>query len=160
MIEDIVFLSVDQMKRVRPCTNTVVVSILDLSEAQYRPRLAGFRSVLVLNFEDTYEETKLAAPGSWPDEPTDAEHARFCQGRGERIPTLTDARKIVDFLFRHHCSDEPLKLVVHCYGGVSRSAAVAAWASERFLVPIGNRDMRSTEYANKRLLRLMDKAAR
>lgn len=159
MIKDIVFLSVDQMKRVRPSTTSVVVSILDHSEAQYRPRLAGFRSVLTLDFEDTYEETKLAAPGSWPDEPSDAEHARFCQGRGERIPSLTDARKIVDFLFRHHRSDEALNLVVHCYGGVSRSAAVAAWASERFHVPIGNRDMRSTEYANKRVLRLLDKAA-
>lgn len=159
MIKEILFLSVDQMKAVRPNLATVVVSILDRSEASYRPRLANFRSVLTLSFEDTYEELKLAKPGSWPDEPTPEEHARFAQGRGEEVPTLTDAQRIADFVRRHHAASEPLTLIAHCYGGVSRSAAVAHWANEICGAPLGNEGMKTTEHANKRLLRLLAKTA-
>ncbi|KWT98282.1 MULTISPECIES: hypothetical protein [unclassified Variovorax] len=157
MIEELIFLSLAGMKRVRPALDTLVISILDRSEEQARPPLGGFRSVLVLNFEDTYEELKLAAPGAWPDEPTPEEHARFCQGAGELVPTLTDAKRIFDFLTLHRFSDEKLKLVVHCHGGISRSAAVAEWISVNLWLPIANG--RSTEYANLRLMRLLDKAA-
>lgn len=157
MFKEVLFLSVDQMKAYKPSLDTVVISILDRSESAKRPRLGGFRSVLSLEFEDTYEEVKCAAPGSWPDEPTDEEHAQFAQGPGERVPTLTDARKIVEFLDRHHQTFDQLVLVVHCYGGISRSAAVASWAASRYWAPIGT--MRGTDYANKRLMRLMDKAA-
>lgn len=157
MIKEILFLSVQQMKRLKPSLDTVVVSILDNSESESRPRLGGFHSVLSLAFEDTYEEVKMAEPGSWPDEPTDEEHARFSQGPGERVPTLTDARKIVEFIERHQQSSNNLILVAHCHGGISRSAAVASWTAVRYWVPITTRC--STDYANKRLLRLMDKAA-
>ena len=159
MIKEILFLSVDQMKRIKPSLDTVVVSILDASERAHRPRLAGFKSVLCLEFEDTYEEIKLAGEGAWPDEPTDVEHARFAQGRGERIPTLTDARAIVEFVQRHQECPEEVTLIAHCFGGISRSAAVAVWTSVRYWIPIANANMRSTDGANKRLMRLMDKAA-
>jgi predicted protein tyrosine phosphatase len=159
MIKDIDFLSVAQMRRVRPSLDTVVVSILDNSESTERPRLAGFRSVLSLEFEDTSEESKKHEPGSWPDEPTDEEHARFALYPGERAPTLTDAERIVEFIRRHHASPDALNLVVHCHGGISRSAAVAHWASARLWVPMSNANMRSTDRANPRLLRLLDRAA-
>lgn len=158
MFKDITFLPVDQMKGLRPSLDTVVVSVLDRSEAYARPRLGGFRSVLQLEFEDTYEELKCAAPGSWPDEPSDEEHARFAQGAGERVPTLTDAARIVEFLHRHHRDATPLTLVAHCFGGVSRSAAIAHWASVRFWVPIRYTKLKTTDHANRRLLRLLDKA--
>ena len=156
MLTEIVFFGIDEMKQLPPCAGTVVVSILDQSEASQRPSLAGFRDVLAMQFEDTYEELKLAKPGDWPDEPSDAQHDRYRQGKGERVPALSDARRIVDFLKQHHDSREPLKLVVHCYGGISRSAAVASWAAVRFFVPLNT--SRSTDRANSRLLRLMDKA--
>ncbi|TBR76877.1 MAG: hypothetical protein EPN64_06550, partial [Burkholderiaceae bacterium] len=157
MIEDIQFLSVDRMKRIRPDRATVVVSILDRSEAAHRPRLAGFRSVIELDFEDTCEATKLAEPGTWPDEPGEDEHSRLAQGPGERVPSLQDAKKIVDFINTNQRSTERLHLVVHCFGGVSRSAAVARWASMKCMVPILGTI--STDRANPRLLRLLDKAA-
>lgn len=156
MFKEILFLGVDSMRHIRPSQSTVVISILDRSEAESRPRLGGFRGVLTLEFEDTYEEIKLAKPGSWPDDPTDDEHVQFAQGQGERVPTLTDATKIIEFLKKHNSSPETFTLVVHCYGGISRSAAVASWAAVRYWVPIAT--MRSTDYANKRLMRLMDKA--
>lgn len=157
MFREIHFLSAPEMKRVKPSDAVVVVSILDASEEHARRKhFRGFRGVLKLGFEDTYEEAKLAQAGWWPDEPTDEEHARFAQQRGERICTLTDATKIVNFLVRHAEMPDSFTLIAHCFGGVSRSAAVAHWASARFFVPIATQ--RSVEYANKRLLRLMDKA--
>ncbi len=157
MFKEVIFMSAEKMALFKPCLNTVVVSVLDRSEEHRRPALTGFRDVLRLKFEDTYEEGKLAQLGSWPDEPTDEEHARFCQGRGERIATLTDAQAIVDFLAKHHDTFDQLTLVAHCMAGISRSSAVASWASVRYWAPI-NCTM-STEWANPRLMRLMNKAA-
>ena len=55
----------------------------------------------------------------------------------------------------HHRSQEQLHLVTHCFGGISRSAAIAEWASARCWVPIlGDAPDRS----NPRLLRLLNKA--
>ena len=158
MIEDIVFLSVAEMRLVRPRLNTVVISVLDQSElrARPRPRLGGFRSALALDFEDS--EESLGAP-AWPDNPTDEEHALFCDGRGERVPTLEDALRIVRFVHGHQTSTERLHLVVHCFGGISRSAAVAEWAAVRCWAPLLSRGQRTTEGANRRLLRLLNKAA-
>jgi predicted protein tyrosine phosphatase len=157
MFKEVIFLSAEKMKMFKPSPDVVVVSILDKSEEKDRPALEGFRDVLRLQFEDTYEEMKLAEAGGWPDEPTDEEHARFAQARDERIPTLTDARAIVEFLAKHHRTFDQLTLVAHCHGGISRSAAIATWAATRYWAPINC--MMSTEWANRRLMRLMDKAA-
>lgn len=156
MFTEILFLSLDQMKHLAPNDRTVVVSILDNSEASQRPILEGFKDVLALEFEDTYESLKYAKFGDWPDEPTREQHACFAQGKNERVPTLSDAKKIVDFLSTHHHSPDKLTLVAHCHGGISRSAAVASWASVRWWIPLGT--MKTTEGANPRLYALMDKA--
>lgn len=152
MFLSIQYLSLEKFKLLKPSTDTVVVSILDESEWPKRPRLANWRSALALKFEDTYEEVKCAS-AHWPDEPTAEEHARYCQGAGERIPTLTDAQLIRDFLEWHGTSLEQLHLIVHCYAGVSRSSAVAQWAAGRFFVPLE----REPGYPNKRVLRLLGK---
>ena len=47
-------------------------------------------------------------------------------------------------------------LVVHCFAGISRSAAVAAFASDRFGVEIDQANP-DTSCANARLLRLLGK---
>lgn len=157
MFKEVLFLSAEKMAMFKPSLNVVVVSILDRSEEHNRPPLEGFRDVLRLHFEDTYEEGKLAKAGDWPDDPTDEEHARFAQHRGERVPTLTDAKAIVEFLAKHHGTFEQLTLLAHCQGGISRSAAVATWTAVRYWAPINS--VMSTDWANKRLIRLMDKAA-
>jgi predicted protein tyrosine phosphatase len=158
MFKEVLFLSVYQMQNYPASEDAVVVSILDRSEAADRPALIGFRDVLRLEFEDTYEEIHREVP-LWPDNPTDAEHALFSQGPGERIPSLKDAEQIVTFLAKHQMFvHPPLTLIAHCHGGISRSAAVASWASVRYWAPIGNQH--SPDYANPRLLRLLNKAAR
>jgi predicted protein tyrosine phosphatase len=156
MISDVLFCSLDRFRALEPCPRTVVVSILDHSEAPRRPSFAGYREALVLQFEDTYEEARRSR-GFWPAEPTEEEHARLASAPHERVPALSDAERIVAFLETHHRAPELLHLRVHCYGGISRSAAVAHWASVRFWAPI--LDGRSTDFANRRLLRLLDAAA-
>jgi predicted protein tyrosine phosphatase len=156
MIAEILFISVDQMSATPASDDVVVISILDASEENFRPNLIGFKEFLNLQFEDTGEEMFHADPGAWPDDPDDVDHAIFSQGRGEKIPSLTDARKIVEFINKHQQSDEEVTLIAHCFAGISRSAAVASWASSKYQIPIVS--MSSPEYANQRLIRLMHKA--
>ncbi len=158
MITDIKFFSLERMKEVVPSRKIAVVSILDKDEELNRPIFKGFGPVLILQFEDTFEEGKLASPGAWPDEPSEEEHTRFCQRKGERISTLSNARDIVNFLAQRQSEAETWTLIAHCAGGISRSAAVAHWASVKYWVPITG-GLGHTDFANARLLRLMDKAA-
>lgn len=144
-----------------PSRDTVMVSILDMQERQTLrlPRLGGYRSVLSLSFEDTAEETKLAEIGSWEDDPDEVDHARFSQGYGERIPTLEDAKKIVEFVNEHHESEEALHFIVHCRAGISRSAALAQWVIAHTGAAMAPDVQMSLTHANPRLTRLLHKAA-
>jgi predicted protein tyrosine phosphatase len=156
MFKEVIFLGAEQMAMFKPSLDTVVVSILDKSEEHHRPPLEGFRDVLRLQFFDTWEETKLAVPESWPDEPTEEEHVRFARG-DEKVPALSHAQEIVAFLDKHHQTFDQLTLVAHCKGGISRSAAVAGWAAARYWAPLTS--IMTTEHANPRLMRLLNKAA-
>jgi len=156
MFKEVQLYSVEEMAMFKPSKDVVVVSMLDKSEEHKRPPLDGFRDVLRLQFYDTWEEDKLVADGAWPDQPTDEEHAKFARGN-ERIVALSDAQAIVEFLDKYHQTFDQLTLVTHCFGGISRSAAVAAWASARYWAPLTSK--RSTDYANPRLMRLLNKAA-
>lgn len=157
MFKEVIFYNLDEMRAARASPDAVVISILDRMEEPRRPTLTGYRDVLKLHFEDTHEEEKLAHPGDWAEEPSDEEHARFAKRKGERIFTMTDAREILKFLALHHSTFENLTLIVHCYGGISRSAAVAKWASVKYWAPITGK--RTPVYPNPRVLRLLDKAA-
>ena len=159
MLTSIEFTSLEGFRSKRPSLGVVVISILDQSERarERRPNLSGYRSALEMHFEDTSEEVKYAAPGAWPDTPDAVDQARFAQGIGELVPTLRDAERIFEFVQAHHGSAERLTLLVHCFAGLSRSAAVAKWASEAFGVPMATD--RSTERSNPRLLRLLAKVA-
>lgn len=157
MIEDLNFYALDQMLLVKPCPQTAVISVLDNDEAKQRPLFEGFHSSLILEFYDTEEPGRSRPTTLWPDEPTEAEHEEFCLCKHERAPSLSDAKKIVDFIAALHQSPERHKVVVHCKAGLSRSAAIAAWVSVVYWVPMSG--CRSTEEANSRMLRLLDKAA-
>lgn len=158
MIQGIRFLSVSKMKQERRCKDTIVISILESSESPDRPRLPGFRGVISLEFEDTAEEHHKLEPGAWPDEPTAEEHVKYAY-RGERLPSLSDAERIVRFLEYHHASPDPVKLIVHCHGGISRSAAVAHWVGVRYWIPVTMHEGQSLDRANPRVMRLLNKAA-
>ena len=155
-------MSLAKARGLRAHTGSLLVSILGAHEAQARrrPALAGWRSVLVLEFEDACEnEIARSGPaGDWPLEPTQDEHAAILgAGRG-RVPALSDARKIVQFVARHHASDEPLRLIVHCQAGVSRSVMVAHKVQHWLGLAEDSRVASCLPYANQRLARLLELA--
>jgi len=116
----------------------VVVSI---TSPDSRPaRLAeGYRDVLRMAFWD------LAAP---------------CQWGGETLLPISrrQAEAIVAFLERWHAHPESLTLLVHCEAGISRSAAVARYASERYRVPVEDIQP-DCPWANSEVLRQLRQAA-
>lgn len=164
MLTQVSFLDVHAMRRMEPDLHTVVVSILDRSEEQHRPKHLGrFADHLCLTFEDVFEEVHgvCGFEKPWPPVMSDDEHARVVHQPGEHAPQLTDARRIVEFVRKHARSAQPVRLVVHCFGGISRSAAVAQWVSVVHWVPLvqAHGGTTCTDRANPRLLRLLDMAA-
>lgn len=158
MLKEVRFMGVWEAQQVEPNQTIVVISILDQFEEHNRPtRLKEFRDNLVLSFVDTSEE-----PGEphWPDQMSEADHRAACTWDEDRAPELVDAQRILAFVNKHHSAAETLSLVVHCHGGVSRSAAVAQWVCERLKVsmPQLGDGIHSLEGANLRVLRMLDKA--
>jgi predicted protein tyrosine phosphatase len=140
---------------VDPAGNVVAISITDPDErpAKVRP---GFRAVLRLSFHDIMEESLGLNVGDLPDlHPRHAVGVRLFWGQAE-LCDANDARRVLTFLDHHANSAEKLHLVVHCHAGISRSAAVAAFAADRFGIEIDQANP-DTSCANTRLLRLLGK---
>lgn len=159
MLVDVRFLSVREARVLTPGKRTVIISILDEFEEHNRPdHLAQFRDHLVMNFVDTSE--KEGEP-HWPDQMTPEEHLAACTWDIDRAPELSDAQAIIDFLRKHHADPEPIRLVVHCHGGISRSAAVAQWVATAYGIPLPQLGdgVHELDGANPRVMRLLDKAA-
>lgn len=156
MFKDIIFCSVDSVASLKRPSRLALVSILDRSEESHRPDLSRFGKVLTMHFEDMFEEAQGMEPGSIADTPTDAEHAKYGWGKGERLMTLQDAKDIVDFVLKAAQDPRIETLAVHCYAGISRSAAVALFFSLKLAVPLDT--CASTDFANPRVLRLLEKA--
>ena len=132
--------------------NMVVISIAADDEF---PTLLDrpFADVLQLNFHDVSEESLGISIGTIPDvSPT-----QKLIINGKVLPDYNDAIAIIEFLNKHNCEDFNYTLVCHCEGGVSRSAAVAKFASLMYKARIAGIDD-DTSLANPRLLRLLYKA--
>ncbi len=163
MITDIRFVSLSRINRLKPRKNVAVISILDNSERsvcreQFVPE--GWGPCLALSFEDSAEEHFSAFKDKlWPNvicqDELDAINAVCSQGR-ECIPLLQDAQAIWTFVSRLHRASESLRLIVHCKGGMSRSAAVAKALSTKLDIPVVFSGLRTFKHANPRVLRLFD----
>jgi predicted protein tyrosine phosphatase len=158
MLDEVLWMSVRESRLLAPCPSTVIISILDQFEEHARPQhLHAFADHLVLNFVDTFER-----PGEsyWPDQMSEEEHKAACTWDGDRATEKSDAQKIAAFVARHHAAPAPTRLVVHCYGGVSRSAAVAKWVADTYGVPMPQLGdgVHRLEGANPRVIRLLTKA--
>ncbi|MDT4855937.1 hypothetical protein FQZ97_903100 [compost metagenome] len=159
MLKEVLFMGVREASRLEPSPTTMIISILDQFDEHNRPqRLHEFRDHLILNFVDTFE--KPGVP-HWPDQMSEAEHRAACTWDEDRAPELSDAQRIVTFVDRHHSQIEAVSLVVHCHGGVSRSAAVAKWVGETLGVAMPQLvdGIHTLDGANPRVLRLLDRAA-
>jgi predicted protein tyrosine phosphatase len=155
MLKSVEFMSLKSMKALEPNMAVAVISIHDSATIRNLPTFAGFFDVLQLNMLDVCEEHAGLAPGTWADEPSLEQHLEYCQIPENFVPSLSHAQAIRTYVDSLHASAEGIELVVHCSAGVSRSAAIASWASERFGGNLYDRaDVGLTE-ANPRVLRLL-----
>lgn len=160
MLKEVHFMGVREAGQLELRTDTVIISILDQFEECNRPNhLHQFRDHLILYFVDTFEK-----PGEpdWPDQMSEEEHKTICKYDEDKAPELNDAQRMVEFINRYHVAPEEVRLVVHCQGGVSRSAAVAKWVGEVYRVPLPQLGdgIHRLDGANPRVLRLLAKAWR
>jgi len=155
MLKQVSFMSLQRMQALEASKHAIVVSVTDSSPHSVRPQLDGYRDVLRLEFIDITEEHVGAEPGAWPLEPTPLQHEQLTELWGERMPALSDAVAIRTFLDAHHAGIESIEVLVHCFAGASRSAAIAMWAAAYYGVPLVDLSGRGTGEANERLLRLL-----
>lgn len=155
MLKSVEFMSLKAVKSLPSDASVAIISIRDSSTVRDLPTFRGFREVLPLHMLDTCEEHALQAPGSWAEEPTDAQHLQYCEIPDNFAPSLSHAHAIRAFVDQLHDCAEELDLVVHCSAGVSRSAAVALWAAERFGVTLRDEAGVGLGEANPRILRLL-----
>lgn len=135
----------------------IMVSILSSADGELpRPNLANFASSLSLDLVDCHEDIRNMPIGGWGPQ-LESLPDRFkgaSAGFNEQGPTLTHARKIQRFLAKHQELPERLVVMAHCFGGVSRSAAVAEYAASRYRIPIVG-EYTNLSRANPRLLHLL-----
>lgn len=156
MLKSVEFMSLKSMKSLQPNESVAVISIHDSATIQDLPDFNGFSDVLRLNMLDVCEEHMGQAPGTWAGEPSLAQHSEYCGIDENYAPSLSHANAIRAFVDNLHARAEELDLVVHCSFGVSRSAAVAGWASERFGVKLHDRAGVGLGEANARITRLLN----
>lgn len=155
MLKSIAFMSLAAVKKLQPNATAAVISIRDSSRSQELPSFDGYLRVLPIHMMDVAEEHWRYPPGAWADEPTATQHAEYCESPDDFAPSLSHARVINRFLLELHADISAVDVVVHCSQGVSRSAAVAGWAADRFGIPLIDPAGQGLNEANPRLLRLL-----
>jgi len=155
MLKSVEFMSLKSMKSLQPNKAVAVISIHDSSTLRDLPTFNGFLDVLRLNMLDVCEEHMRQAPGAWAEEPSVEQHSEYCSIDENYAPSLSHANAIRAFVDIIHAHADAIELVVHCSAGVSRSAAVAGWTSERFGVKLHDRAGVGLKEANPRITRLL-----
>lgn len=158
MLKSVLFVSkATFVNRIKATPNMVVISIG--SDDDDPPRLnRGFAGAIRLCFEDHSEETAGLPVGILPDlHPRHAAGVRIYANNYE-LCDWNDARRIVTQLDHYAVKEGEFELVVHCQAGISRSAAVAQFAADRYCAVIENANP-DTSGANPRLLRLLNRYA-
>lgn len=155
MLNSVSFMSLAAFKAVPARPDLAVISIRDYSLTPKLPSFEGYRFVLPVHMLDVAEEHWRLPPGTWADEPTASQHLEYCGEPDEHAPSLSHAIAIQKFLVELHTDSTGFDVVVHCSQGVSRSAAVAGWAAEKFSIPLLDPAGQGLNEANPRLQRLL-----
>lgn len=106
-----------------------LIQILGDSEGPF-PDARGAEQVLQLRFDDVHDTSPGLVPadvGTFLASDAALVEKEMAPGARElvRLFGISHARRIVQFAQEAHDEAEDMELVVHCLGGVSRSAAVA-----------------------------------
>ena len=117
LIQGIYFFSYEQFRSIRPNSRDVVVSVSDrFYEADVTD---GYLDVLRLKFSDVVS------------------HEEVCGAHEGVVPFSTrHALAIAELLNRVITTGGVRYLLIHCYAGISRSAAIAWWASRYYKLPL------------------------
>ena len=159
MITNILHTGVVHASSIKPSNNTVIISILDRNSKIPRPSFISFKETLFLTFKDRCEED-YKLNWYWPDEISESYASYFTGFKNERLCTLNDARKILNFFNKYHLGPNPINLVVHCKSGVGRSAAIAHWLGNKFKIRYSGTDPKGRFNPNLRVIRMLNKAYR
>lgn len=155
MINTVEFMSLRAVKSVLADSSMAIVSVRDSSTLGDLPGFDEFLDVLPLHMLDVCEEHFMVKPGTWVDEPNPDQHLAYCGIPGNFAPAMSHAKALFAFFESLHAYPDPIDVLVHCSAGISRSAAVALWASERYAVPLLDRADVGLQEANPRVLRLL-----
>lgn len=156
MIRDIHFIGRALAEKFVVNGAAAVISIRDPSKKM--PYLSRkFKKMLFLEFDDDTESSCGLSVEEVPDLMNGHENGRRVMINGNELSDFNDAKQIIALLQELSDVDELYTLVVHCEFGISRSAAVAQFAAERFGGQIVSR-AHTTSGKNSRLYRLLNKA--
>lgn len=158
MIKTVVFISKNSFENhLKPTSSMIAISIGAADEGAKPNLKRGFAGAIRLEFDDVYEESLNVAIGFFPDlHPRHEEGVRIFIGDAE-VFDFKDAKKILGFLDHYAKKSDEFDLIVHCLAGISRSAAIAQFASDQYGAAIDN-SHQNTSAANKRVLRVLCRA--
>jgi predicted protein tyrosine phosphatase len=161
MYKSVIFLPQREIIKLHPDSATVLISLI-LSDVilGFDP---GYLDILQLTFNDISEKKINVTVGTIPDE-ADGPIVQAYNGEKYIWPDAHHTKAIKAFLVKHEGDQrQERKIIVHCSAGISRSAAVAAFAVHKYGTILLNGEpsykdqvaMTNTSMANPRLLRLL-----
>lgn len=137
MITSILYAPETLLRTLKPSENTALIAIRDAGRPPL-PTAGGFWDELHLSFDDAEPSAGFGS---------------------ETLFSLTHARQVIDFITRHTTSKTPVRLLVVCKYGVSRSAAISHWVGRRLgIAAWGIADSGSGDNANGYVLKLLSQA--
>lgn len=158
MIKEIIHAGVNHVNdHIADSRPNLLISILDVTSPLQRPDFKRFDSVLSLAFKDRCEED-YGLMDLWPDEPDLSTNYSVLGLVNERLFSIRDANRIVEFFETHHKQDQEYNLIIHCKSGVGRSAAIAQFFGTLYEIPFKGTDPRGRFMPNYRVMRLLSKA--
>ena len=156
MIGNITFVSKSEAAKCEICPSTYLISIIDASGQ--RPAFnRKFGKILALEFDDVTEKFIGLEVSDVPDLNVNHLNGDRIMVDGCDFCDYNDAIRINKFLSNMQTDKKSLNFIIHCEMGVSRSSAVAKFASEHY----GGQADLSHHFMgrhNKRLYRLLVKA--
>lgn len=162
MIDSIQFLSRSAFSQTSPFEPFALIQILGPHEGDF-PSPGAAQAYLQLRFDDVHEGSPglILQDGERLSNDAGSVNHQMFPGVVETLQLfgIEQAELMVSFINEQQKRPQPLALLVHCLGGVSRSAAVARFAQEYLGLPTVKPSL-SKVSPNPRVLRLLREAAR